>query len=81
MDQFEQKEMTKKRPFSKKQTWYNQHDWLTGYIPESIKKDEIMNISKTNMTKVYNKPTRVNNVYAGGGKPRKPNIKNKQKTK
>ena len=48
------KKMTKKRLFAKKRPWYNWHDWLTSYIPESIKDNEIMNLFKTNITKDYN---------------------------
>ena len=38
-------------------------------------KDKIMSLLKTNTTKDYNKPTRVNNVFGGGKKPRKLKIK------
>ena len=36
MDKFEEKEMTKKRPFAKN-TWYDCYDWLISYILEPIK--------------------------------------------
>ena len=35
-----------------------------------------MNLFKTIAIKDYSKPTRVNNVYGGRKKPRKPKIKN-----
>ena len=35
-------------------------------------KEEIMSLFKTNTTKDYSRPTRVNNVYSGGKKSRKP---------
>ena len=37
MDEFEKKELTKKRTFTKN-TWYDWYDWLINYIPEPINK-------------------------------------------
>ena len=37
MYKFEEKELTKKRKFTKK-TWYDWYDCLINYIPEPIKK-------------------------------------------
>ena len=39
-------------------------------------KDKIITLSKIDLTKDYNKPTRVNNVYKGGKKRRKLKLKN-----
>ena len=33
-------------------------------------KDKVMSLFKTNTTKNYSKPTRVNKMYGGGKKPR-----------
>ena len=57
---FEQKEMTKKKPLIKS-TWYN---WLISYISERKKpvagaKDKIMSFFKINTTKDYSKPKRI----------------------
>ena len=66
-----------------KNFWY---DWLINYIPKIIKqtvagvKDNFMSLFKTNITENYSKPKRVNNVYGGRKKPRKPKIKKTQKT-
>ena len=69
----------KKRLFVKN-AWYNS---LLNYIPKPIKtvggvKDKIMVFLKTNTTEDYNKPKRVNNVYGGEKKTRKPKAKQKQ---
>ena len=49
MDKFEEKELIKKRTFTKN-TWFDWCDWLINYIPEPIKKtmdgvkDQIMSL-------------------------------------
>ena len=48
---------------------------INNYIPSPTVydvKEEIMSLFKTNTTKDYCRPTRVNNVYSGGKKSRKP---------
>ena len=64
MDKFEQKEMMKKRPLTKK-TWYN---WLINYI--SNPKDKFMSLFKRNTTKNYSKTSTYQNVYSSGKKLR-----------
>ena len=65
MNEFEKKELTKKRAFTKN-TWYNLCDWLINYIPEPIKntvggiKDQIMSLFKQEDD--YYKPARVGNL-------------------
>ena len=60
-----QKELTKKRTFTKN-TWYDQYDWLINYIPEHIKKNvggakkQIIRLFKI---KYYTKPERDKTVY------------------
>ena len=81
MDKFEENEMVKKRPFTKKKKkkWY---DWLTNYILETIRKmvggvkGKIMSLFKSNTTKDYCKTIRANSVSKGGKKPRKLKLKN-----
>ena len=47
------------------------HNWLIRCIPELIKnmvgsvQDKIMSLFKSNTTKNFSKPTRVNNMYGG----------------
>ena len=54
MDKFEQKEMMKKRSFTKN-IWNNWYNWLINCIPEPIKKRDgvkgkIMSVFKVNIT-------------------------------
>ena len=44
-------------------------------------KDKIIGLFIANIVKNHRKPTPVNSIYGGQKKPRKPKIKNSQKTK
>ena len=62
--------LTKKRTFMKS-AWYDWHDWLINYTPETIKavggvKNRIMILCKT---KDYSQPKLVKTVYEDGKKP------------
>ena len=65
MNEFEKKELTKKRAFTKN-TWYNLYDWLINYILEPIKniaggiKDQIFLFKQEDD---YYKPARVGNLW------------------
>ena len=68
MDKFEEKEMIKKKLFTKN-TWY---DWLIHYIPESIKNSGLFKIKTMGLFKT--------NTTEAGKERRKPKLhKKKQK--
>ena len=54
-----------------KNTWYDFYDWLTNYIPESIKNPWVVLKSFFKKTKDYSLPKHVKTVYGGGKKPSK----------